>query len=47
MIQLSRETVAYLLIGMLVAVALPAGIATLRRRRRTKLRRRGIKLHGH
>ncbi len=47
MIELSRELVAYAIIGVLVIAAVPAGLVALRRRRREKLRRRGIKTYGH
>lgn len=47
MIELSRELVAYAIIGVLVIAAVPTGIVVMRRRRREKLRRRGIKTYGH
>lgn len=47
MIELSRELVAYAIIGVLVIAAVPTGIVYMRRRRREKLRRRGIKTYGH
>lgn len=47
MIELSRELVAYAIIGVLVVVAVPTTIVIMRRRRREKLRRRGIKTYGH
>ncbi|WP_294196971.1 hypothetical protein [uncultured Sphingomonas sp.] len=47
MIELSRELVAYAIIGVLVIVAVPTGIVVMRKRRREKLRRRGIKTYGH
>ncbi len=47
MIELSRELVAYAIIGVLVAVAVPTAIVAMRRRKREKLRRRGIKTYGH
>ncbi|MEH3124119.1 MAG: hypothetical protein PGN16_19495 [Sphingomonas phyllosphaerae] len=47
MIELSRELVAYAIIGVLVIVAVPTGIVIARKRRRAKLRRRGIKTYGH
>lgn len=47
MIELSRELVAYAIIGVLVVVAVPTTIVVLRKRRREKLRRRGIKTYGH
>ncbi len=34
-------------IGVLVIAAVPTGIVIMRRRRREKLRRRGIKTYGH
>ncbi len=47
MIELSRELVAYAIIGVLVAMAVPTAIVVMRRRKREKLRRRGIKTYGH
>ena len=47
MIELSRELVAYAIIGVLVIIAVPTGIVVMRLRRREKLRRRGIKTYGH
>ena len=47
MIELSRELVAYAIIGVLVIVAVPTCIVVMRKRRREKLRRRGIKTYGH
>ena len=47
MIELSRELVANAIIGVLVAVAVPTAIVVMRRRKREKLRRRGIKTYGH
>lgn len=47
MIELTRELVAYAIIAVIMVVALPVGIVAVRRRRRAKLRRRGIKTYGH
>jgi LPXTG-motif cell wall-anchored protein len=47
MIDITRETVAYLIMGMAALVGLPLLFLRLRRRRREKLRRRGIKRYGH
>jgi type II secretory pathway pseudopilin PulG len=47
MIELSRELVAYAIIGVLVVVAIPTVAIVMRRRKREKLRRRGIKTYGH
>lgn len=45
--ELTRELLAYAIIGAVVLIAAPAVIVTLRRRHREKLRRRGIKRYGH
>jgi len=47
MFLLDRELVAYALIGAMFLVATPLLIVNMRRRKREKLRRRGIKTHGH
>jgi type II secretory pathway pseudopilin PulG len=47
MIEMSRELVAYGIIGAACAVGLPWMAYAARRRNREKLRRRGIKTHGH
>lgn len=44
---IEREIVAYAIIGSIAIVVIPVTLVTLRRRRREKLRRRGIKTHGH
>jgi len=44
---LEREFVAYGIIGTIAIVAIPVVIVALRRRKREKLRRRGIKTYGH
>lgn len=44
---ITREAVAYGIIALVLAVAIPLLIFGARRRRREKLRRRGIKTHGH
>ena len=43
----TRELIAYALIGGVLFAALVVGSITQRQRRRVKLRRRGIKHHGH
>ena len=43
----TRLTIAYALVGVLFLIGIPLIIVTLRRRRREKLRRRGIKTYGH
>lgn len=43
----TRILVALGLIAGVVVFSLVAGTVTLRRRRRERLRRRGIKTHGH
>ncbi|MBB3691624.1 hypothetical protein [Sphingomonas sp. BK580] len=47
MIDVTRELVAYAIIGAVLLVAVPTAIVLLRRRHRQKLRRRGIKRFGH
>ncbi len=44
---LSRELVAYAIIGVIALIAIPTIAITMRNRRRQKLRRRGIKTYGH
>ncbi len=43
----TRLTIAYALVGVLLVIGIPTLILYLRRRKREKLRRRGIKTHGH
>jgi hypothetical protein len=43
----TREIIAYGLIGLVVMTLVPVGIVGHIRRKRKKLRRRGIKQHGH
>lgn len=43
----SRELVAYGIIGSLLLIGIPALAIGMRNRRRQKLRRRGIKTYGH
>lgn len=45
--EMTREAIAYLLIGLVLVTGVPAAVAVLRRRHRSKLRRRGIKRYGH
>jgi hypothetical protein len=47
MMLLTRELVAYALIGLTTATALPLYLSHRRRAHRERLRRRGIKTHGH
>lgn len=47
MIEISREMIAYGLMGLIVAVAIPIAGMAMTRRKRDKLRRRGIKRYGH
>ena len=47
MLPIAREMVAYAIMAGAVLAALPFLIAALRRRRREKLRRRGVKRYGH
>lgn len=44
---LSRELVAYAIIGVVLLIGIPTIAIILRNRRRQKLRRRGIKTYGH
>lgn len=43
----TREMIAYGLIGLLLVVAVPWIGVTMTRRKRERLRRRGIKTYGH
>jgi cytochrome c oxidase assembly factor CtaG len=43
----TRLTIAYAIVGVLLVIGIPMTILQLRRRKREKLRRRGIKTHGH
>lgn len=45
--ELSRELVAYAIIGIVLVIGIPAIAISLRNRRRQRLRRRGIKKYGH
>lgn len=47
MIDLSRDMVAYAIIGAVLLAAVPFAVSMRRRRRQEKLRRRGIKRYGH
>lgn len=47
MFDVSRELIAYGLIGLLVVILAPWLAAVLLRRRRDRLRRRGVKRYGH
>ncbi|MBB4086005.1 hypothetical protein ACLN6N_14915 [Sphingomonas carotinifaciens] len=47
MFEITREIVAYGIIGGIVVLGAPFVVATLRKRHRDKLRRRGIKRYGH
>lgn len=44
---LEREQLAYAIIGIVLIAALAFAIPYMRRRKREKLRRRGIKKYGH
>lgn len=46
-LDITRELIAYSLIGLVVVVAVPWIGVTFSRRKREKLRRRGIKTFGH
>ena len=46
MIDITREFIAYSIIGVVVVVAIPLLAIFLRRRKHAKLRRRGIKEYG-
>jgi hypothetical protein len=43
----TRLTIAYAILGVLLVIGIPLTIVVLRRRKREKLRRRGIKTYGH
>lgn len=43
----TRYTLVSVIIGVLLIVGVPALVIYLRRRKRDKLRRRGIKRYGH
>ena len=43
----TRFTIVYVILGALLVLGVPALVLYLRRRRREKLRRRGIKTYGH
>ena len=43
----TRLTLVYAIIGVLLLIGVPALIVYLRKRKREKLRRRGIKTYGH
>ena len=47
MFDLSREMIAYGIVGFLLVIGLPWLGYTLRKRKRERLRRRGIKKYGH
>lgn len=47
MIELTREALAYTIMGGVLLLAAPWCLVTLRRRQRRKLRQRGIKRYGH
>lgn len=47
MLGLTREMIAYAIIGAIMIVGAPVAVSYLKRRRRDKLRRRGIKTYGH
>jgi len=42
-----REMIAYGLIALLVTTLVPTGMVIAKRRKRMKLRRRGLKKYGH
>ncbi len=42
-----RLFIAYGIVGTIVLFAIPAGLIYARKRKREKLRRRGIKRYGH
>ncbi|PXA93120.1 hypothetical protein DMC47_22780 [Nostoc sp. 3335mG] len=44
---LSRELLAYAIIGVVALVVVPWAIVAYRRRQRRRLRQRGIKRYGH
>ncbi len=43
----TRLTLVYVIIGLILLIGTPALVVYLRRRKRDKLRRRGIKRYGH
>ncbi len=43
----TRHTIVYAIIAFLLVVGIPTLILYLRKRKREKLRRRGIKRYGH
>jgi hypothetical protein len=43
----TRTLVAYAICGVLLMIGIPLTVIYLRRRKREKLRRRGIKTYGH
>jgi LPXTG-motif cell wall-anchored protein len=43
----TRYTLVYAIVGLLLLIGIPTLIVYLRRRKREKLRRRGIKTYGH
>ena len=47
MIDLTREMIAYGIIGAVLLIGAPWTIYALRQRKRTKLRRRGVKTYGY
>jgi hypothetical protein len=47
MVEMDRELIAYVIIGIIIVVSIPLLAMVGRRRRREKLRRRGIKTYGH
>jgi hypothetical protein len=44
---LSREFLAYAIIGVVALIVIPWAIVAYRRRQRRRLRQRGIKRYGH
>lgn len=44
---LTREFLAYAIIGVVALIVIPWAIIAYRRRQRDRLRRRGIKRYGH
>ncbi len=44
---MDRELIAYGIIALVVLIVVPLGVRGYERRRREKLRRRGIKHYGH
>ncbi|VXC48315.1 conserved hypothetical protein [Sphingomonas sp. AX6] len=47
MFELSREMIAYGIVAVVIAIGVPWLGYTLRRRKRERLRRRGVKTYGH